>query len=226
MQVDFDIFSNWAKIHFDDVKIKDKEVKLNSIFTDDQKNHLWCCPKKGTYHCWKTGKGGTLVQLVSLVESCSFDRAKEILNVSNDLSILESKFRQLFGNQEKKENIVENKIKLPPHTHKISSLPHDNHHRMMAERYLFDRKLSINNLMVCVSGEYANRIVIPYFGLKNELIYWNSRDITNNAYLRYCGPKKEEVGCGKEDVLWFHHWPGKGSRVHRRDVRDRRRELG
>jgi hypothetical protein len=54
MSVDFETFVSWADSRFDGIVVTGKEVKLNSIFTDDHKHHLWCCPDKGVYHCWKS----------------------------------------------------------------------------------------------------------------------------------------------------------------------------
>lgn len=208
--MNFETFVNWAENKFDDVKINGNEVKLNSIFCEDTKNHLWVNPEKGVYHCWKTDKAGTIIQLVSIVDNCSFKEAYEKLGLNNNFGIrqLEEKLK-IF---DKRPNITS--LPLPKFTFLIANLSSNNHYRIKAENYLNNRQMPIGNLMICIGGKYKNRIIIPYFGKNNELIYWNSRDITNKASLRYKGPGKEEVGIGKEDVLWFNSWPKEGSKVY------------
>lgn len=215
--VDFDAFVGWAESRFNDVRISGKEVKLNSCFTDDHKHHLWCCPEKGTFHCWKSDEGGTLVKLVSHVDGCSFKEAAEKIGDTKDggigsIQLLEKQLQELQQNLLKPK--IETKMVLPPSTFPIKSLSEDNRYRLMAENYIRSRKLPISNLMICTSGEYRDRIIIPYYGKKGELIYWNSRDLTNKAYLRYRGPKKEEVGVGKEDVLWIEEWPKPKTKIY------------
>jgi len=95
--IDFEKFCQWAIDRFgeDEIKIKNNEVRINSIFCEDYKRKLWCNPyggKKGqedrpfgVYHCWKTGKCGNLVNLVMQVDECSFQEAKSV--VSEELNL-------------------------------------------------------------------------------------------------------------------------------------------
>jgi DNA primase len=217
MSCDFDTFVGWAESRFSDVRIAGKEVKLNSCFTDDHKHHLWCCPDKGTYHCWKSDNGGTLVKLVVHVDGCSFGEAAERIGdtKSGGMGSIKSLEKQLHDLQnELLKPKIETKMVLPKSTYPIKSLMEDNRYRLMAEEYLRSRKLPVGNLMICTAGEYRDRIVIPYYGKKGELIYWNSRDLTGKAYLRYRGPKKDEVGIGKESVLWLEDWPKPKTKVY------------
>jgi len=63
MPVDFDTFVDWAESRFGDIIVSYPEVKINSIFKDNDQDHkLWCNPdggkdniELGVYHCWKTG---------------------------------------------------------------------------------------------------------------------------------------------------------------------------
>jgi len=211
---DFDAFLGWAESRFDSVLVAGREIKLNSIFTNDHKHHLWCRPDKGVYHCWKTGEKGSLTKLVHIVDGCTYSEAAERIgaNYSSSIRLLESRLQEIYDKD--KQTSQSGKIILPPNTFSISSLSKDNHYRLQAESYIKDRKLPIGNLMVCIAGEYKDRIVIPYYSPIGDLMYWNSRDLTNKSNLRYRGPKKEEVGVGKEDVLWFDSWPKPKTKVY------------
>ncbi|MHA2043234.1 MAG: toprim domain-containing protein [Candidatus Thorarchaeota archaeon] len=223
MAIDFDNFVHWAEDRFDDIIVKGSEVKINSIFADDQKHHMWCNPhggkknhKNGVFHCWKTDKSGSLVSLVMLIDSCDYQEAMEILGgVDTTLEELEKRIEEIFNNKEEViKEIVPGDVglKLPPLTYELEKLDPSSYHRVQAEVYLFERSLPITKLMICVGGDYKNRIVIPYYDDKGNLIYYNCRFL-GDSKLRYLGPPKE-VGIGKSDVLYVPKWPEKGSKLY------------
>jgi len=217
MAVDFESFLSWAEDRFDHVVAKGSEVKLNSIFTDDYKNKMWCSPhggkyhrEDGVYHCWKTDKRGTLVGLVMEVDGCTYGEAKDILSGKLPLCVLEKKLDEYFAKQEEKTEKQEITLRLPDHCYSIHSLSNIN--KMEVQYYLDQRKLPADGLMYCTYGTYANRVVIPYYGRDGKLIYFNSRHIGKST-LKYLGPPKE-VGVGKGDVLYARKWPKKGSKIY------------
>jgi hypothetical protein len=230
MSVDFDRFLSWAEGRFDNVIVKGDEIKLNSIFEEDHKNHMWCNPSggkknrpNGVFHCWKTDTKGSLVSLVMQVENCTYEEAIEILGGADSrLSELERRVAEIFNPPNKdntKQKVLQSteSLRLPPFTYLFEDLPSSNYHRVRAEVYLFQRKLPAQHFMVCTAGKYANRIIIPYYDRKGKLIYWNGRHL-GNSNLRYQGPDDQDnelnpQGTGKGDVLYFPQWPEKGTRV-------------
>lgn len=228
MSIDFDKFLLWAESRFDgDVVVSGNEIKLNSIFTEDYKHHLWCnCEgginevPYGVYHCWKTDKYGTLINLIMEVDCCSFKEALDTLDIgdANSLEIfeLEKKINELFENKyfEKKEE-KNNVVKIPEYTYDILSLDEDDYYRMESVIYLNSRKIPLGNLMVCKDGKYKNRIIIPYYNKEKELIFFNSRYYGNNKkILRYLFPSKEEFNVGKSEVVFMYNWPEKGKDIY------------
>lgn len=217
MAIDFETFVTWAESRFPSVKVGAKEVLVPSIFAEDSKHHLACNPVKNCFHCLKSDEGGSLVKLVSIVDKCTYGEAAERLGVSGDDNVraLEARLEKLFGGDRKVAVAApENRVKLPEQTFRIAELGQDNHFRKRAADYVRGRHLPLGDLHVCIGGKYRERVIIPYYGRAGELIYWNGRDLTGKAYLRYQGPEKEEVGYGKEDVLWFEGWPPAGTRVY------------
>jgi len=221
MAIDFDAFLGWVESRFRDVVVKDKEIKLNSIFCDDQKHHLWCNPSGGrnqvpygVFHCWKTDTKGSLISLVMQVDRCSFEDALEILGSSNHrLEDLEKKVEEIFENKSPKFiEINETKIDFPPNCYFFDDLPSNNFFKKNAEDYLNKRKISTNGLLICVSGQYKNRIIIPYYNKNGNLIYYNGRYV-GDSKLRYLGPPKE-LGIGKGDVLYIPKWPDDGQKIY------------
>jgi DNA primase len=184
---------------------------------------LWCNPSGGknnlpygVFHCWKTDRKGSLISLVMHVDSCSFEDALEILNTPNrKLEDLEKQVQNLFSKKKLEINeykIEKTKLKLPEHTYFFDDLPSCNSIRLNALRYLQNRKINHEKLMICTSGRYKNRIVIPYYSKSQNLIYYNGRDI-GNSNLRYLGPPKE-LGIGKGDVLFVPEWPPDGEKLY------------
>ena len=215
MAIDFDLFVEWAESRFNDVIVKGNEIKLNSIFCEDSKHHLWCNPSGGrnnvpygVFHCWKTDTKGSLVSLVMEVDKCSFEQALETLESTNHrLEDLEKQVHDILSKKQVVSFVeIENtKLKIPDHTYFFDDLPSSNNYKKKAEEYLNSRKISTNNLMICVGGEYRNRIIIPYYNKKGDLIYYNGRYVGDNTSLRYLGPPKE-LGIGKSDVLYVPKW--------------------
>lgn len=216
--VNFESFLNWAEDRFGNVLVHGKEIKINSIFCDDNKFHLWCSPsggknevKYGVYHCWKTDKHGTLVDLIMQVDKCSFKEAWRICGGQLRMSEVEKKLLDIFK-QKKEEIKITKGLKLPEKTFKIKELPLDSNIRIRAEKYLQERKLP-TDMLVCTGGKCYNRIVIPYYNKNNELIYWNCRTLNPDEALRYKGPEKE-LGVYKENVMFFTEWPKTGEKVY------------
>lgn len=214
--IDFDNFLEWCESRFPETIVKGKEIKINSIFTDDNKQHLSCNVNGGKYHredgcyrCFYTDKKGTLIGLVMLVDNCSYEEAKDILSGKTPLRDLEEKLEKFFATEEKKEEIPESKIKLPLNTYLISSL--SDYTRKRAEEYLMSRKIPIDGLYVCTNGDYKNRIIIPYYDSTGKLIYFNGRNLGNG--LRYLGPDKS-LGTGKGDVIFALKWPSNESKIY------------
>jgi DNA primase len=219
MSIDFDSFVSWCEDRFPgDVIIKGKEVRINSIFSPDNKQHMWCNPYGGKHHrddgvyrCFYTDRKGTLVGLVMEVDNCSYEEAKELLSGNTPIRILEEELDKFF--QEKEVVVPEEvKIKLPPYTYLITGLPKSSLLRMEAEDYLANRKLPTEGLYVCSTGDYKNRIIIPYYDAKGRLIYFNGRNMSDKG-LRYLGPEKE-IGVGKGDVIYAACWPSKCSKIY------------
>ena len=217
MAIDEDKFLSWIESRFDDFVIRGNEIKINSIFVEDYKRHLWCNPKggkkereNGCFRCFKTDRVGSLVTLVMLVDKCSYEDAVETLDaVDTSLANIEARLDAVFNPVEKVEfnPLVDNTLKLPDNTYIIDEMDPEDFWRITAEGYLFSRKLATHGLMICVSGNYRNRIIIPYYDTDGKLIYFNARSMSNNKeVLRYMGPPKE-VGIGKEDVLYVPYWP-------------------
>ncbi len=211
MSIDFDAFMDWAIDKWGDPNVKRSgpEVCVNSPFTNfDNGHHLWCNPDKNAFHCWKSGEHGSLHKLVAEFEPCDLADADEILGGGNLIRSLEAKLKAMFQEKTKERvNVEKKEIGFPTDACPFSSLPADQ--RAKVAEYMAGRNLPTDGLYYCAGGRYANRILIPYYGPKGNLIYFNCRDISGKSKVKYLGPPKE-VGVGKGDVLWMKNWPKEG----------------
>lgn len=220
MAIDFKKFLSWAEKRFPDVRVNGNEIKLNSIFVEDYKHHLWCNPfggKKerpnGVFRCWKTDKKGSLVSLVMMVDKCSFEEALEILGGDSLCGDLQDKIDKFFSENKEIENDYKLEktegISIPKFSYKISEMEDNSVWKIESEFYCQSRKISSSNFWVCCDGDYKNRIIIPYYDSNKKLIYFNARLLINSPHLpKYMGPDKNE-GIGKSDVIYMSGgvWP-------------------
>lgn len=216
MAIDFEKFVEWASGAFGDIVVTDKEVKVNSIFCDDYKKHLWCAPggglkerRFGAYHCWRTSEKGDLIGLVMKVEKCDFTTAMELIGAEdNSIAELTARLNSLFDNYKPSKPVPEvaettTKMAFPESTFKISELSQNDPWRHETEFYLSQRKLPIDDYHICIHGEYGSRIIIPYY-MENKLVYWNGRSLHNNKSIpKYLGPDKYKYNIGKGDVIYL-----------------------
>lgn len=221
-------FITWAETSFGDVVVSGDEVKVNSIFCEDYKHHLWCNVSGGknkydygVYHCWKTDERGTLVKLVMSVDKCSFEEALEKLGVKSfDGDNIEEKLNDIMNGTvvsketQKENNSLFKKLTIPEGCVLLSDLPENDYFKMNGESYLQERKIPTEKFFVGVGGEYVNRIIIPYYDEFGNLIYYNGRYM-GKSNLKYMGPHKS-VGVGKSEVLYFSgfNWPEEESLVY------------
>lgn len=227
MAVDFDAFVAWAEDRFDgNVIVKGKNVLLCSIFAEDHKHHLSCCPsggaKKrewGVYRCYYSETRGTLLGLVMQVDQCGPEEAKDILRGRVPFHLLEEEVEKYFnGTLEDpappaKVELPPEGIRLPESTFLIKDMPEESSERQRAIDYLVGRKMPWDGMYFCTDGDYWDRIIIPYYDPAGKLVYWNGRSM-GKSKLRYRGPPKE-WGIGKGDVLFcWGEWPRDGETIY------------
>jgi DNA primase len=219
MGVDFNKFLNWVESRFDNISVSGNEIKVNSIFCEDSKRHLYCNPlggKKerpyGVYRCWKSDERGSLAKLIMLVDKCTFQDALNVLGVGDvTLAQMEEDIAKFFEEKSVNTELKEmaKTLHLPPNTRRIIELPPDDFFRTEAELYLAKRHLPVGDLMVCTSGDFVNRIVIPYYDRDGILIFYNARYLGKSDKV----PKYLGATADKGSVLYFPTWPPKGSKI-------------
>lgn len=226
MSIDYDRFLEWAESRFESVVVSGAEIKVNSIFCEDRKHHLWCNPsggkkgcETGVYHCWKSDQKGSLVGLVMMVDGCTYEEAMRTLDLApgGRLSDLEKRVEEMFllkQDPNPPPAQTHPHLEMPADCYTFDDLPTGHRLRSQASDYLASRMIPTDGLMICTAGRYRNRIMIPYLNREGSLIYYNGRYVGDAGDgLRYLGPPKE-LGIGKGDVLYSRNWPSKGEKVY------------
>lgn len=217
MGIDFEKFHEWAESRFDKTIVKGSEIRINSIFTDDEKCHLWCSPSGGknnrffgVYHCFKTDKKGSLVNLVMQVDNCSKLEALQTLGIERYKG---KPIEEISIDDEDPDNLIHEitfkKLALPKEALPIKFVPSSWYANV--SKYLKSRGFANDNLYFCFGGRYHGRILIPYKWKDNIFVYYNCRSIIGQEP-KYLGPPKE-CGVGKEDVLFFTSFPKSGEKI-------------
>ncbi len=207
--VDYEIFSSWVANRFPEYQTSNGEIKINSLFIEDYKQHLWCNPKKNVFRCWKSDERGSLITLVMKVDNCDYASARTTLGLNNRVRNLDAEIEKFMNSiyPDIPEPPPPDTIKLPESTYLISNLSDFSPSKNIAINYLNSRKIPIEGMYFCNSGKYRDRIIIPYYGEKKNINYWNGRDITGKHNLKYWSPSLKECGVGKEDVIYFYKIP-------------------
>lgn len=237
MAVDFDTFYEWAVNHFGEANVRVKhtahgdEICANSPWSEakigktDVKYHLWMNVEggkdrieHGVYRCWLTDTMGSLVSLVSEMDGIPFEEAEELITGTSSLRTLEKKVHEFFGHKEEvdemlgEEPAVPIEMELPEFSYLIDTMRPESHPmRIRARQYLRERKIPTTDLYVCVDGDYANRIIIPYYDRSENLIWYNARTMSpKKSVLRYMKPAEGD----QSDVLFMTQWPRPGSKIY------------
>lgn len=225
--IDHEKFLAWAESRFgkENIKIRGREICTHSVFAEDYKYHLWMNPYGGKEHrpggafrCWYSNRSGSLISLVAELDKISYDEAEDMICTVTSLATLERRIEEFFNNQTAVEPQDPSKpanegLQLPPYTYKIDDMSAADSNRIRARGYLSNRQIPSDGLYVCVADDYRNRIVIPYYDIYDNLIYYNARTMSNSKkVLRFMKPK--EKGVEQNQVLFCRNWPRPDSKIH------------
>lgn len=228
--IDSELFLQWAKDYFGEENISfargGEEICTNSPFTEDFKHHLWMNPsggksdnpENGSYRCWYTDRSGSLVKLVADLEGIDWEEALELISEQVSLRELEKRLDKFFQVEAVQSTVFQSNaglLQLPENTYLIDSLGKNETFYHRATQYLKNRKIPTDDLFVCTSGWYGNRIVIPYYNKRRELVWWNARTLSSDPkVLRYMKPNiSSDTGISQENVFFMRSFPKPNSQI-------------
>lgn len=170
---------------------------IDNGHTSDTGYNLWVSISKPVYHCWRCGAAGRINKLLKLLGISVDD---ELIYEDSDYDLDINLYDELIKIEKTKN------IELPqeyiPLYRDISSIT-----GKQALDYLLNRNISYDKierykLGFCISGYYSNRIILPVYDCKNELIFFVARSYFANVDKKILNPSKELTGVGKSEILY------------------------
>ena len=198
------VIKDYLSEKFTDFSESGREFRINSIFTDDNKQKLYINLDTGLWTCFKSGEKGNFYQLISHIENVpylsarsyvkrlAFDAGASLFEVSS-LSVENKAIeptRSIF-----RDVMRDFKMVIP--TKDINS---DDYLMRMASKFALGRKLGGFKFYVGVQGRYHQRVIIPYF-YKGEPFYFQARSLINRDP-KYLNPSKNLYGIKTSEILY------------------------
>jgi len=152
-------------------------IEINCPFCgNDPSFHCGISPQK-LFNCYICGERGDVIKLVKQIESCSWHKAKDIIEQFSE---------DLTGDLKKEDIVCIPKIDLLNLPKISSSLPKEIHKLYLIKRNFDPDYLEKKyKLKFCYNiGEWKFRIIIPFY-LDRQLITYTGRDVTEKAEIKY-----------------------------------------
>lgn len=143
------------------------------------------------WQCWVCGTKGRTIR--SLLKHLNLTRAEAE-------SIL-----QYVKRGEEQEETAKKAIRLPEEFESLELAPHSSVYANRVRKYLYARGLTDTDFVrygigYCMSGKYADRVIIPSYDENNILNYFVARSLNSGAYLKYINPD-----VNKSDIIVFEN---------------------
>lgn len=143
------------------------------------------------WQCWVCGTKGRTIR--SLLKHLNLTRAEAE-------SIL-----QYVKRGEEQEETVKKAIRLPEEFESLELAPHSSIYANRVRKYLYARGLTDIDFVrygigYCMSGKYADRVIIPSYDENNILNYFVARSLESKPYLKYINPD-----VNKSDIIVFEN---------------------
>ena len=184
--------------------VKGDQFRIDCLNCDDTTGNLEVNLIKGVFHCWKCDYSGTIRGLLkdylgyvpkidrytspedfrksydidSFIKSAPIEAPKRVL----DYSILPIDYTFLGQPKENLSMLGRRALK-----YALSRMTFEDivHHR----------------IGYCGIGKYKWRLIVPFFEA-NKAVYFVARNFMGGALRPYDNPMKEEIGVGKEEVIF------------------------
>lgn len=143
------------------------------------------------WQCWVCGTKGRTIR--SLLKHLNLTRAEAE-------SVL-----QYVQKGEVQEETTKKFVRLPDEFEPLELAPHTSVYANRVRNYLYDRGLTEVDFVrygigYCMSGKYADRVIIPSYDENNILNYFVARSLDSGAYLKYKNPDVD-----KSSVIFFEN---------------------
>lgn len=155
------------------------EIKINCIYhVSDTKKHMYINASSGVFHCFSCNEKGNFYKL--------FNTLKERhVSGSLDLSSFESGYLTILA-----QDNIDEKIEWPTEFYPLDreSITGKVAREYLKKRNITDNQIDYYSIRFAPFGEYANRIIVPVFNNKSELVSFVARDYTGTSKVKVLTP--------------------------------------
>jgi len=165
--------------------------------------HLSVNLSTGLWQDFKSGDNGNFFHLISYLEGIPLDRARAFI-MSKMFDTPEKLFQNISEIKKEQKSLYSNNIGDEFKNFKEVDLKNSKNSIHLSEKlasnFVRERKLHRCKFYVSLSGQYINRIIIPYTKNKKPY-YFQARNLTSFG-MKYLNPKASEYGIKSSDILY------------------------
>lgn len=167
--------------------------EIKQLDHGDRKGNLEVNYKENVFKCWVCSEThethGTIYKLIK-----KFGNSKHL----KDYLILKPEYGGITQKTYKKIELPKEFISITNASNGIKLLPTFKQGlNYLKERNINENLIKKNNIGLCLTGEYSNRIIIPSYDNFNNVNYFIARSFLSKSKLKYKNPEVE-----KETLIW------------------------
>lgn len=198
------IIKTYLSERFPESQQAGREFRVNSIFTDDNKQKLYINLDTGLWTDFKSGEKGNLIHLVAHIENVPYSSARSFMKRKAfdsgadlfDVSTLKTENKAIEVTRTIDEDSRE-WLEVNPKADINSS----SNLKRLASKFAVERKLSSFKFFVGSTGRYSKRIIIPYFTEAGKPFYFQARTLVDRDP-KYLNPSKGLYGIKTSEILY------------------------
>jgi DNA primase len=181
-----------------------REFRVNSIFTEDNKQKLYINLDTGLWTDFKSGEKGNFFQLVSHIENVPYTSARSYIKrlaFDKGANLFDVSTLNVENQKISVERTIEGDVKDFLVVHPKIDIASPQPLRRMAANFALSRKLGAFKFYVGNKGRYFQRIIIPYLDEKENPFYFQARTLVNRDP-KYLNPSKGLYGIKTSEILY------------------------
>ena len=186
-----------------------REVHFNCPVCNETRHRMYVNLYNGKTYCHNCNFKGTIVTLIQKVEGVTDEKAKKVFESIKDGIVLPDHVaddmvdRILAGDISKE---IERRPIPLPEEYRLLNPKKTNIRTKRAIKYLHsrgitDQQIVDSNLGYCMSGDYANRVIIP-ITREGKTEFWVARAISSTERLKEKSPQNESYQISKSQVIY------------------------
>ena len=181
-----------------------RELRVNSIFTDDDKQKMYVNLDTGLWTDFKSGEKGNFPQLISHIENVPYSSARAYIKrlaFDAGANLFDVSTLSVENKAIEVSRTVAGDLKDFLRVNPKKDYNSTNHLKRLASKFAVSRKLSSFDFFVGKNGRYHQRIIIPYLNEKGEPFYFQARTLANREP-KYLNPSKGLYGIKTSEILY------------------------